>query len=511
MDQTKKFIIAFLKVISFIVLLLLLIINIIYISQIINVAEVVEISSVSLINHFFTILFIIIILLLLFFNKKYKIINLKSNKTIIILLIIYAIICYKWINYSNNIPVDDSDTVYSLAKSVIENGIDSIQHNDYLERCPQQIFMVLFFTIIFKLFSSTAFLNIQLLNIVANIFIILGIYKITRLLTSNKEYAKEISFFLTITFFPLIIISNFVYSDYIGLSFVIWSFVYLLDYNKNKKKSSFILSAILLSVALMIKMNYFIILIAYIIYLIIKILGTKIKGKRLLQIGLLILYVSINLIPYLSIKQWSYSKLKLNSEESMPAAAYVYMGMSESYRGAGWYGTAISDAWNNTNESKDNYLKLISRKIETFINKPSYFLDFYKRKITSGWADPTFQSVWYGIPREEEHLQNVLNSTKYHTLLIYSRALLIMVYGFSLFTLLYNWKKINEDKMLLYLIFLGGFFFHLLWEMKSRYTMPYVIMLIPLVAIGINDFFNLICNKLQEYKNKRSKTEGGII
>ena len=64
----------------------------------------------------------------------------------------------------------------------------------------------------------------------------------------------------------------------------------------------------------------------------------------------------------------------------MPAAAYVYMGMSESYRGAGWYGTAISDAWNNTNESKDNYLKLISRKIETFINKPSYFLDFYKRK-----------------------------------------------------------------------------------------------------------------------------------
>lgn len=65
--------------------------------------------------------------------------------------------------------------------------------------------------------------------------------------------------------------------------------------------------------------------------------------------------------------------------------------------------------------------------------------------------------------------------------------------------------------MLLYLIFLGGFFFHLLWEMKSRYTMPYVIMLIPLVAIGINDFFNLICNKLQEYKNKRSKTEGGII
>lgn len=511
MNQTKKFIMTSLKVISFIVLLLLLIINIIYISQIINTKEVVEISSVFLIDHFFTLLSMIIILLILFFNKKYKIINLKSNKTIIILLIIYSIICYKWINYSNNPPIDASKVVYYLATNVIENGLDSIKHDNYLGRCPQQIFMVLFFAIIFKLFSSTAFLNIQLLNIVANVFIILGIYKITRLLTSDKEYAKEISFFLTITFFPLIILSNFVYSDYIGLSFVIWSFVYLLGYTKNNKKSSFLLSAILLTIALMIKMNYFIILIAYIIYLIIKILGTKIKGKKLLQLGLLILYVSINLIPYLSIKQWAYLKLKLNSNESMPASSYVYMGMSESYRGAGWYGAAILDGWNDVNQSNDNYLRLINKRIETFINRPSYFLDFYKRKITSGWADPTFQSVWYGIPKDEERLQKVLNSTKYHTLLIYSRALLIMVYGFSLFTLLYNWKRINEDKILLYLIFLGGFFFHLLWEMKSRYTMPYIIILIPLVAIGINDFFNLICNKLQEYKNKQLTIERDTI
>lgn len=505
MDKLKKFIITLLKVISCIILTLLLIINLIYISQVIDISEKVEISLVSLSTHIFTILFIIIILFLLFLNKKYNIINLKSNKTIVVVLIIYAIVCYKWINYTNNVPIDDSSVVYSLAKNVIENGMDTIQNNSYLAKCPQQIFMVLFFVIVFKLFSSTAFFNIQILNIVANIFIILGLYKASKLLTSNKEYSSEFSFFLAIAFFPLIIICNFVYSDYIGLSFVIWSFVYLLEYDKNKRKKDFILSSILLAIALIIKMNYFIVLIAYIIYLVIKILGTKVKKKRLIQLGLLLLYISINLIPYFSIKQWSYSKLQLNNEEAIPTSAYIYMGMSESYREAGWYGTAISEGWNNAKKSKTSYSRLIIKRLETFAQKPIYFLDFYKRKITSGWADPTFQSVWYAIPREEMHLNNILSSTKYHVLLIYNRALLIIIYGYSLFTLLYNWKRINENKILLYLIFLGGFFFHFLWEMKSRYTMSYVILLIPLAGIGLNDFFNLISEKLQRHKKLKNK------
>ena len=35
-------------------------------------------------------------------------------------------------------------------------------------------------------------------------------------------------------------------------------------------------------------------------------------------------------------------------------------------------------------------------------------------------------------------------------------------------------------------IFLGGFFFHLMWETKSQYVYPYVFMLIPMSALGID-------------------------
>ena len=99
-----------------------------------------------------------------------------------------------------------------------------------------------FHQIIMKIFSTTDFLVFQILNIVANIFIILGIFKVTNILLGKDKSDNFISFFLTITFFPLIIICNFVYGDYLGLAFAIWSLTYLFKYNENNKISSFIVN-----------------------------------------------------------------------------------------------------------------------------------------------------------------------------------------------------------------------------------------------------------------------------
>ena len=35
-------------------------------------------------------------------------------------------------------------------------------------------------------------------------------------------------------------------------------------------------------------------------------------------------------------------------------------------------------------------------------------------------------------------------------------------------------------------IFIGGFAFHILWEAKSRYIIPYILVLIPISTIVIN-------------------------
>ena len=502
MQRIKRLITLVVKIVGIFSLILLLIINILQISQVVNVIENVRISLVSFKYHIATLMTILLILFLVFLNSKYKLINFKNKKWIFFLLIIYAVVCYKWINYSATSPVDDSLSVYEISKGIVLEGMDYINNNSYLEKCPQQISMSFFFSIIFRVFSTTDYNVIQLLNIVANIFIILGIYKLTILLT--KKYSQEsiTSFFITLTFFPLIILSNFVYGDYIGLALVIWSIVFMFKYSKNKKTSHFILSSVLLMLALMLKMNYLIVLIAYGIYFIIKLLQRSKRKKYTARIGLIIVFFAINLIPYMAIKYWTVNNFNLDLNQSLPTAAYLYMGMSESFREAGWYGETIVPAWKNPVEARSKYPRLIGKRINTFMNNPLYFFDFYRRKITSGWADPTFQSIWYGLKQENknEHLQSIYSSYKYKIMVIYLRSLSIIIFGFSLYFLWNSRNKISDEKLLLIIIFLGGFCFHILWEIKSRYTMPYLIILIPLASIGITQFLNVLDAKLQSKK-----------
>lgn len=42
------------------------------------------------------------------------------------------------------------------------------------------------------------------------------------------------------------------------------------------------------------------------------------------------------------------------------------------------------------------------------------------------------------------------------------------------------------ELLFLVTIFIGGFAFHILWEAKSRYILPYIIALIPVASISVN-------------------------
>ena len=64
-----------------------------------------------------------------------------------------------------------------------------------------------------------------------------------------------------------------------------------------------------------------------------------------------------------------------------------------------------------------------------------------------------------------------------------------------------NRKNLSNELVLLITIFIGGVLFHTMWEMKSRYTLPYVILLIPVSSIGIQD----IVSKISYIGGKRNE------
>ena len=120
---------------------------------------------------------------------------------------------------------------------------------------------------------------------------------------------------------------------------------------------------------------------------------------------------------------------------------------------------------------------------------------FFWEKTLYQWGDPTFNSekiLNYGNVIHETSIVYKLISTTYLTLFaqIYQIAVII---GSICFAWMRK-RRIQIEEMMLAVIFIGGFLFHLFWEASPSYTVTYFFLLIPYAVIGyteILDKFNV--------------------
>ncbi len=501
--KINKFIKNIIIIFSFIILSILFLFNIMYKSAVINSAENVLNQYLKLHEIIYIIIGSIILILFLWLFSKNKI---NKRYLIIGLLVLYAILSFKWINYNNIVPVDDSKEVNNAAISIVNNGFQSLRNNAYIEKYPHQLGMILSFSLIYKIFSTTNYELIQYLNVVANLLTIYGLYLIINLICQKKEkkFVSIIYFTLILTFVPLALLSTFVYGDYIGLALAVYAIYFIIKYQKNNNWWNLFLSGILLSFSYIIKSNYLIFILAIAIYMFLNIL--KNKKKYLINSILFIIYLTIAILPNTLIKTIGVNILNYRQEEALHNITYICMGMYESSREAGWYGYVMNDAWENTPSSDIKYKKLIKSRVKYLIKHPLYSINFYSRKMVSGWINPYFQSIWYNVSIENKDLKmnNIFNSRKYKYVGIYLKTLIFIIFGGSLFYLITFRKKLNNEVILLYVIFLGGFAFHTIWEMKARYTLPYIVILMPVASFGVYNLSQKIAEKFQ-LKNSKGK------
>lgn len=83
-------------------------------------------------------------------------------------------------------------------------------------------------------------------------------------------------------------------------------------------------------------------------------------------------------------------------------------------------------------------------------------------------------------------------------LTFYQKVLLIITCVCSLIVLIQNRKNLSLELIFLITIFIGGFAFHVLWEAKSRYIIPYIVVLIPVSSILITTNFKKLKLNLKQ-------------
>lgn len=474
-------------------ILLVVFLNLVFIANISNsLDEKVDIEQLGIIVFLPVAIITAIIYLLgeLAFRIKLK----KEYKSALLfsLTIIYIFFQIIWINYVKISPVADQNFAYKTAVDMYKSKAINPGILKYLEIYPQQLTLAFLWNIIFKITHNIDYQTIQYINAISNGITLIMIYKITNLIGNEYKVNKKYSIIIYMGFLTLPLLSTFVYGDELGLALAMSSIYFIMKYTNSNKTYLALISSILMAIGCMARMNNMIMIIAITIYLVLDLFKEQFEMKRfILKLLIIFAFIIISILPSQIIKSTLIKKYELNKENKFPAIGYVYMGMVEGTRNNGWYN---DESVYIALSSKENmYSSLKERTIELY-SKPSKVIYFYTRKITSMWAENTYASLWYNQSfnssakkTEVEELKDK-KILKYELILkIWQKAIIINIFLSTLIVLIQNRKKINNEVLLLLLVFMGGFLFHIMWEAKSRYIIPYIVALIPITSIKIKE------------------------
>ncbi len=355
---------------------------------------------------------------------------------------------------------------------------------EYMQAHEQQIPIAFVFSLFFRIIFSPTRALLRILNVISIFLIIFVLYKITKKLKEKYEINIFKMFFLSLTYFSLVMFGTFVYGDIPGLALCLISIYFTMKYEEGKKLKYIVFSVISMSIAYMLRMNSLIFIIASLIYLVLNLIkdfkGYSLKEKTL-QIAIIVAYAAIVILPANLVINYYLNKYDMDKGKACPKEAYFLLAMEEGPRANGWYNESITEpALKDPKGKKIEYREKIKERIGYFAKNPVYAFNFYTMKITSMWCENTYSAIRNNVFEKDTKWEKVIPPLEF-----YQKALLLVTCISALVILLQNRKNISLELIFLLTIFVGGFAFHILWEAKSRYIIPYIVVLIPIASVQI--------------------------
>ena len=518
-----------------VLLVIVAVLNLIFTTRI-NAAE----EAIVSMNSILYVIGLIAAMLLLFFATRFlnKYLYKDSSEKKIELrkllfwggFALYIIFNIVWLLNVNPKVGADSVHVANLAQAMYEGNIDEVLTSEtylgmplreYMQAYPQQIPLAFFYSLFFRIIHFDMMEILRVLNFIGNILIVFAMYKISNQISKKYETNKVLLFTMLFTFVSLPMLSTFVYGDILGIAFGLLSVYFIMKYTDVKKMRYAVFSALSIAVAYMVRMNSLIFIIAIVMYLLISLFnGFTKKGakEKIVNFAIIVAYIVIAFMPSTVIKNYYMDKWELDEDKSCPYVSYLLMSMEESYRANGWYNEKISEpAIHNPDMAKREYPDKIKDRLAYFAKNPGYAFNFYAMKTASMWTENTYASIFYNVDGRTYSIMDYVKEAASlmgkeqkefcdiwvlsEPIEFYQKVLLILSCVCCIIFLLQNRKNVSLEVLLLITIFIGGFAFHTLWEGKSRYIIPYVIVIMPVAAINIR---RLLSKDIQASKKNES-------
>ncbi len=438
-----------------------------------------------------------------------------ARKWMIAALVFCAVYCLFMIAMIHGRATNDALILDGIVNQFMEGDFTSyLEKGAYIEGHPYQLGYVLAGQILYVLFGKSRFVIYMILNTVAILYTVYCLYKITWELYEDEKTSR----FLAVLSFGLLnlyTLSSFVYNDVWSFGLQAGAVLYHLRYLKRHRVRDEIIAAVFIAIAFIIKSNCLITLIAMVLKLMAQIFTVKkaedgmespektttvlMRKNLLLALMLVLLSFGLRRVMYEGYRVAAGSD---TVPKGFPSSTYFAMGLDEAEGKYGWYNGTNAALYRDNNadyDATDAASKaMIREKISGFKNNPKYFVKFFALKFLSQWGDPTAVSM-----RELELTGRHGRTSAIKEYIVYGRGRDVLqtgmnVFHFLLFFLfsiegvrLLRGRKFSDGEAFLLMMIFGGMVFHMLWEASSRYTLRYVIFLLPFAAHGLRSIMAL--------------------
>lgn len=406
-----------------------------------------------------------------------------------------------WVFAAKCIPLGDQASVCAAAEG-FRNGDYSLMTQNSYERYlyihPHQLGLSALIEIVFALFGTGNYLAFEILNCFGVVFCVYSGYRIVRLLTEHKK-AWIYYLCLAACCFPLFFYTVFVYGEIPSLTCSLAAVWFFLEYWKRERLPWFLGSALSASLAVLVRNNSLILVVAMACILLVTALG-----KRKLRPLLLVLCLAVTVMGSRFLLHTVYEKrANLTINDGAPMILYVAMGLQDTAGAPGWSNGYILHAYWGACDFDGEAAAAMGREdihqsLQKFKADPAYAGGFFLEKFTSQWNDSTCECFAMTHVNGEARgpIANSMYDGKLHALMTWfmNQYQSILFIGVFLSLLFGFWRKKDLETQILLITIFGGFLFSMMWEAKGRYILPYFVMMVPLAALGLEELAGRVKN-----------------
>lgn len=425
-----------------------------------------------------------------FFRDLFKDKN-KSTLTRVkaVLLTVIFLMAAGFSYLSSLSPVADQAFVQLATYGLHSSNYSYLMEGGYIHTYPNQMGLMLFSYVFFSIFGFGNFLAFQIMNALFLVLFYKRLSDITGFIYEENAAPQLMVLIFGVLFYPLHIYCTFVYGTIPGLALSVSAIYHALRFEKDRSIKNCILSALSILAAMLFKSNYLIFFIAIFIYIIVAAIRCKKSILPVLPALFIVAFLIQARVPALIVRQMT----GIDVGEGASSYSWIAMSLQDSELAEGWYNGFNVNSYEQSGYdpelNKQMATDAIKERLEYFSKNPHDCLEFFSRKLTSEWNDPSYEALWIIRPvktgfRCNNPIRSLLTYNNYFLQIGFLNGLQFFILLGCLLFLVFKNKKTGNCFEILVLTIIGGFLFHIMWEAKSQYTLPYFVLMLPMSAIG---------------------------